>query len=58
MLQFAEHEHNEDMGGIESFVNLDAGFADDEYEVRPLAMTLVGHKKLCLAILLPPSHRL
>lgn len=31
-LQFAEHEHNEDMGGIESFVDLDAGFADDEYE--------------------------
>lgn len=29
-LQFAEHAHNEDMGGIESLVDLDAGFADDE----------------------------
>ena len=29
-LEFAEHAHNEDMGGIESLVDLDAGFADDE----------------------------
>lgn len=29
-LEFAEHAHNEDMGGIESLVDLEAGFADDE----------------------------
>ena len=29
-LEFAEHAHNEDMGGIESLVDLDAGFADEE----------------------------
>ena len=37
MLQYAEHAHNEDMGGIEDFVDLDNGFADDdEYEVSNL----------------------
>ena len=37
MLQYAEHAHNEDMGGIEDLVDLDTGFADDEeYEVATL----------------------
>ncbi len=26
----AEHAHNEDMGGIESMIDMDAGFVDDE----------------------------
>lgn len=35
VLQYAEHAHNEDMGGIEDLADLDAGFADeDEYEVH------------------------
>ena len=32
-LQFEEHKHNEDMGSIESFLDLDVGFANDaEYD--------------------------
>ncbi|DBB04235.1 TPA: hypothetical protein ACH3X1_013259 [Trebouxia sp. C0004] len=29
-LKHAEHAHNEDMGGIESMIDMDAGFVDDE----------------------------
>jgi hypothetical protein len=29
-LMHAEHAHNEDMGGIESMIDMDAGFVDDE----------------------------
>ncbi len=33
-LKYAEHAHNEEMGGIESMIDLDPGFAEDEeYEV-------------------------
>ena len=39
MLQYAEHAHNEDMGGIEDLVDLDTGFADDDdYEVHICAL--------------------
>ncbi len=29
----AEHAHNEDLGGIESMIDMDAGFVDDEDSV-------------------------
>jgi len=29
-LMHAEHAHNEDLGGIESMIDMDAGFVDDE----------------------------
>ena len=35
-LMHAEHAHNEDMGGIESMIDLDPDFVEDEvYEVLP-----------------------
>ena len=51
-LEFAEHAHNEDMGGIESLVDLDAGFADDEEydEVHSSPVLSAGQHKALAAV--------
>lgn len=36
-IQFDEHRHNEDMGGIDPLLDLDAAFADvEEYDEVPI----------------------
>lgn len=41
-LQYAEHRHNDDLGGIDPLFDLDAGFGDDEeYEVRRCAFCML-----------------
>lgn len=36
-----EHAHNEDMGGIESLIDMDAGFSDDESDEEVRMANLV-----------------
>lgn len=38
-LKHPEHAHNEDMGGIESMIDMDAGFADDEVSSNEVMST-------------------